>query len=637
MSSICIIFFLLSIFLKQLQNQTEAPTILLAIDNSSSINTGMDSIKIKKGLIKKIADFKKNIGEKFTVKTLLFGSKTITSELEPTFSEKATDINQMIEEVANNYTNQNIGAMVIVSDGIYNTGANPINNSEKLGYPIYTLAMGDSTEIKDVAIQKVNYNQVSYFGNQFPVEVLINSKKFSGKEVVVSIYQNGIQIFKQQVKITKSNFFSVCNFTLNSNLIGLIKYTAKVSILDGEKNISNNSQTFFIEVIDNREKIALLANTPHPDVMAIKESILNISSYELEYALASEFINPIKAYSLIILHGYSSEQMKLILDCKTNSVPVWIINPTILENLPGIKINGSNIKSSEVESYVNKSFGLFSLSEGLVNFTKELPPVKTFFGDYKPSNGSVSLINQRIGDVETENTIFNFIEIDGLKNACFLGDGLWAWKMRDFAEHNNHNLFNELICKTIQYLSVKGDKSFFRVNSPKICYENEVVEMQAEVYNKSYELVPELEVNLVLINSENKKFNYTFSKTNLAYKLNLGTLPAGEYHFQATVKNSKDVYTKQGDLIVRQIVGETMNTVANHEVLFQLANRTKGQLFYPSEWEQLQTKILANENIKTITYSQINTTELIDFYWLFFLILFLLGLEWFLRKRFMRI
>jgi len=53
-----------------------------------------------------------------------------------------------------------------------------------------------------------------------------------------------------------------------------------------------------------------------------------------------------------------------------------------------------------------------------------------------------------------------YSEINGVKNANFLGDGLWKWKMRDYVDHNNHNLFNELISKTVQYLSVKADKSF---------------------------------------------------------------------------------------------------------------------------------------------------------------------------------
>jgi hypothetical protein len=78
--------------------------------------------------------------------------------------------------------------------------------------------------------------------------------------------------------------------------------------------------------------------------------------------------------------------------------------------------------------------------------------------------------------------------------------------MRDYADHGNHNLFNELISKTVQYLSVKADKSFFRVFTKKIINENEAIDFTAEVYNQSYELVTEPDVTLILKDDKGKAY-----------------------------------------------------------------------------------------------------------------------------------
>ena len=637
LSIFLILLFLLTIFFKHIQNETENPVVLLAIDNSTSVAANTDSNFVRGEFQTNLEKFKEKLEEKYAVKTLLFGSKTISSDKKPSFSEKETDIETVISEVENNYSNQNIGALIIVSDGIYNKGANPAHQAEKLGYPIYTVAMGDTNEIRDVLIQKINHNQVAYAGNNFPVEVVINAKKFIGKEVTVSLLEGGIEKVKQPVKITSDNFLSTCNFTLTAAGIGVVRYTAKVTFLEGEKNASNNVQPFVIEVIDNKEKVLLLATNPHPDIAAIKDAMTNGTNYDVEYGLAQDFTKTVKPYSLVIFHGYSPAQAQLLNACKINMVPFWIINPAGPDNLPGIKISSSLNKFNDAEPYLGSSFGLFSMSEDFKKFSGDLPAVKTFFGNYSLGNGSNSLINQRIGSVETENPILFFTETSGLKSAVFLGDGLWKWKFRDFAEHKNHNLFTELISKTIQYLSVKSDKSFFRVSAPKIINENTEVELGAEVYDRSYTAITDPDVTLVLTNSENKKFNYTFSKTSNAYKLNIGILPPGDYKYEASVKNNNELFVKQGVFAVKEVLSEKINTVANHQLLFQLANRSNGKLYYPSELQKLQDDLLKSEKIKPITYSQVSTSSLIDLKWLFWIILALFAAEWFFRKRFLSI
>lgn len=629
-----LLLLLLNIFIKQIRSETQAPVILLAIDNSSSMMAHADSSFINTELLIQLQNLKKTISNNFEVKSILFGEGSKTSENRPDFSEKETDINNLLVDIENNYTNQNIGALVIISDGIYNKGANPIYNSEKLGYPVYSIAIGDTSEIKDVLVQKINHNQFAYLGNIFPVEINILGKQFAGKETSVSLSSNGVKKAEQKLKFNSNNFLATCNFTLSADAPGVQKYTVQINILEGEKNISNNTQSFLIDVIDSRYKILMLANYPHPDVNAIREIIGNNSSYELKYSLSSEFKENLKPYSLVILHGYSPSQAQILSECKNNNIPFWIINPSTTDNLNGIRISASFNKQNDAEPVLNGTFGLFTLSNELKKFINNFPAIKTFFGNYSMSNGTQALINQKIGVVATENPILIFNELNGLKSAVFIGDGLWRWKMRDFSEHSNHNLFGELVGKCIQYLSVKNDKSFFRINCPKIINENERLEIIAEVYNKSYELITEPEVSLILTDSEKKQYNYTFGKPNKQHKLNLGYLKAGEYSYESKVNLNGEVLIKKGIIMVREIITEKINTVANHNLLFKLSNKSGGKMYYPNQVKSLEEDILKNQFIKPVSYSSNQTTILIELKWIFYIILALLTIEWLFRKRY---
>lgn len=620
-----------NLFIKHINNRSENPIILVAIDNSTSIVSGKDSVALSNQLQQQINTLTEGLAKRFTIKKLLFGERVRLSD-SISFKDKETDMASLLSDVSNNFSGQNIGALIIASDGIVNKGANPVYATEQIKFPIYTIAVGDTTEKKDALIQKINHNQVAYLGNQFLAEVTLNAIKLNGEECIVSISKNNIKKSEQKVKISSQNFISTVNFILDADAPGVQRYTVNVSSVNGESNLTNNSQTFIVDVIDNRDKILLISNAPHPDIAAISESIESLKNYELVKDFADKFSRVVKPFSLVIFHGYTPNSKNILDECVTNHIPYLIVNPAPNAGLNEVRINSYIDKPNDSEPALNNSFGLFTVSEDLRNALNNFPAVKTYFGKYSISNGAQILLNQKMGSVVTTEPILFFNELNGLKSGVFIGDGLWRWKLRNYEENNNFNAFNELISKSIQYLSVKSDKSFFRVYTQKIINENEVIEFNAEVYNKSYELITEPDVTMVIKNENGNSFNYTFSKQGNAYRLAIGLLPPGEYAYEAKTKIDATIAVKKGILIVKPVISEKINTVADHTLLQKLSNSTNGKTYSLNNIKSLESAILSNESIKPITYSQNETTELIDLKWIFFVLLVFISVEWFLRK-----
>lgn len=618
---------LLDIFIKRLVNETERPVIIFAQDNSSSILAGKDSSELKNEYTKALASFITNVKDKYDIKSYQFDSDSKVSETFD-FKGKETDISKLFLDIENNYANKNIGAIILATDGIYNKGTNPLYSIEKFNAPIYTIALGDTIPLKDVWIQTINHNQVAYLGNSFPVEVVVNAIDLKDKSVSVSISSNGKVLKSENITINSNSFSSTLNYLLEADKPGIQKYTVSISTITEDKNIQNNTQSFIIDVIDNREKVLILANAPHPDIAALEQSISAPQTYEVEVALINEFNKPLKPYSLVIIHQANNIPQRINNELKANIQSVFYIGAN---NGSSAKTLFSN-KSNDAEGVYQKEFSLFTISDELKSYIKNFPAVTVPFKNGAIINGANILIAQKIGVVETEDPLLLFTEINGVKTAQFFGDGIWKWRMRDYADHGNHNLFNELISKTVQYLSVKADKSFFRVFTKKIINENEAIDFTAEVYNQSYELVTEPDVTLILKDNKNKTYNYTFNKKQTMYSLSAGQFPAGEYTYEAKVKFGDKLYTKTGIVIIKEIVSEKINTVANHQLLYQMSKQSGGKLFYKNQLEQLQKEILASDSIKSITYSHKQLTDLVNLKWLFFVILAFLSIEWFLRK-----
>lgn len=621
---------LLSIFVRRISTKTEQPVILLAIDNSSSMLTLPDSAAALRASVEKL---NAALSEKYEVKTLLFGNSVRTAQT-PDFSDKETDINQLLKETETNYANQTIGALVLVSDGISNKGANPIYAGDKMPFSIYTLGCGDTIEKKDIVLQKINHNDVVYSGNQFPVEVQINANQCKGQSAKINLKQSGNVLQSKAVSIEHDRFSQLVTFTLQADKPGLQRYEFEIISDAKEQELKNNRGSIVIEVIDNRQKITLVANAPHPDIAALREALTGFGNYEIDYYQVPEKPLSLKGSNLVIIHGYSNSLNDLLVKCRNENVPYFLIHPETFEGLQSLSIAASIPRNLDAEPVFKSEFNAFTVSANLQTFLQTAPAVKCPVGRYKSLAGNQALINQRIGSVESDYPIFYFNETAGLKSAVFVGDGLWKWSINDYAQHGTKNAFNELISKSVQYLSVKSDKSYFRLRAPRIISESDILELDAEVYNKSYELVTEPEVSLELNDNAGKKFNYTFSKTTSAYKLNLGRLAPAEYKYKAFVTYNGEKLVREGSFAVKEINVEQSGESANHSLLRQMSARSGGQFFKENAIEQLQNILINNENIKPITYTQSTVSPLSDITWLFFVIVFVLAIEWFLRKRY---
>ncbi len=631
-------FFLLSPFLKSINRTVEKPVIILAQDNSESIIVGKDSSFYRTEYKKNLQSMIDELNEKYEVRTYSFADKTkeIKSVDSLRFNEKQTNISMFFDDIENKYTNRNVGALILASDGLFNNGTNPIYASDKSKMPIYTIALGDTTVKKDIILAKVNNNRLAYLGNQFTLEVIVNAKQLKGKSTTLTVNKGSATLFSQTVNFNSDNFIATIPVLLSANEVGIQHYKIHLSALPEEMSNANNDRDVFIEVLDARQKIVILSEAPHPDIAALKESIELNQNYEVESYLIDNFDKPLKKYNLVIMYQLPTVKasvLKLINEINSANIPVWAFSGSsvILKNdFKGITVYQ---KANECEAYLDQNFPLFTISDELCKAVKGFPAVACPFGTYGTENGNNVLIYQRIGLVETKVPLMYFNTIGDNKMAIVEGEGIWRWRLQDFATHGNHRLFDELVSKTVQYLSAKVDKSFFKVVNKNNFMENESVEMEAEVYNASYELINDPDVNINITNSDKKSFPFSFSKTANAYRLNAGMLPVGEYKYEAKTKVGDKMYNQQGSFTISPLQMELVNTVADHQLLYNLANKHNGKMVYPNDLKQLVTDLIAREDIKSVSYSEKKLTDLINVKWVFVLLLSLLTVEWFLRKR----
>jgi hypothetical protein len=646
-------FLLLSPLLRTSSNRVEKPIVVLLQDNSQSIAVNRskdDSIRY----IQAISELEKKLSGKYEVKNYSFGSSLKEDDaMKFSFNEKVTDISSALEQIADVYTNQNLGAVILATDGIYNEGSSPAYLKEKLHVPVYTIGLGDTSVKRDLILSNVYYNRTVFLGDYFPVkaEWLADFCPNETSSLTLRELTGGPvkTIDTKQITFHGNEDQGTVDFLLKADAPGLKHYRLTLSSVPNESSPFNNEKDLFVEVQEKKEKVLIVANAPHPDIAALKQTIEETKNYKVDVSIGNDFNNDLKDYSLFILDqlpasGNAAQPLLDKIRAEKKSV-LFILgaqsNINLFNNAQSmLSVEGNNNSTTDAFPVMNTDFTLFNLPQVVRQNLNVFPPLESPFGDYKISPNAVALFNQKIGNVITKYPMIVFQQDLNGRSAVVAGEGLWRWRMWDYLQHKNQDAFNGLISAVVQYLAVRPDERQFRVHLEKelqnggnrIFSENETVVFTGELLNESNELIADPDVRMTIKDETGKEFPFIFSREGSSYILNAGFFQQGNYSWAATVQYNNKNLTVSGIFSVTPTQLELANTRADHQLLYALSEGTGGKLFYPTQLDALSKAIESKEEIKPVLYSSTRTQPLINLRWIFIPLLLLLAFEWGIRK-----
>ena len=375
-------FLLLNPMIQKWITKTDSPVIVIAQDVSASILNNKDSLYYQTDYLNELENLNQKISENFEVVFMPFGGEVLSDSTSLSFSEKRTSFSKVFDEIEARYAGDNIGAVILASDGLFNNGANPKYYNFRDSYPIYTLGLGDSSIKSDIGIANLRSNEIVYLGNDFPVEVNINAQKLIGEKAELTISRNGKILHTRTLEINTDNAFFTKQFLLTANDEGTQRYKIKVTTFENELNTINNSREVLIDVIDNRDKVLLLCSAPHPDVAAIRAVLEAKENVELNVAFISELDNVLSSYNLIIAHGFGDQNnMPIWQKVWDTKVPLWaIVNSTtswagLNRFKPSFSLSGNSNKTNAMTPGINPNFSFFRLSGATLEFLEDCPPL----------------------------------------------------------------------------------------------------------------------------------------------------------------------------------------------------------------------------------------------------------------------
>lgn len=618
--------------IKKRNTEELKPIVLLLQDNSSSIQKalGKEADKYQQKLLELQNKLAKNYR---LIQYNLDGAYPKDSPLR--YNAASTNLSKAINEATELYSQQNLSAIVLASDGWYNEGNNPLFSDLPINGSLYSIALGDTAIPQDIRIAKVYANKSTSLNSQWELRADIVATRCNGvqQNVVLSDAQGNI-VATAPISINSNKFDASVVFSVKANKIGLQQFKLSTAKIGNEQNLANNNANIFVEVLEEKKKILLLAAAAHPDVKAISEAIKGLDQYELTIKIVNEIPSNLQEYAAVILHQIPSNN-------NTNSAAnfkgknLWLIAGIQNNYYESNQIQkavsfGLGIATRSAEAQLNKNFSSFSLPNNLAAICDILPPLSISASDFKIQANAQVLFSDINGKPL-------WAMVSGEQNSAVLcGEGLWRWRLYEYKNTKQNLVVDECIRQTVHFLTANNNAKPFRTELAKYIWSNpEHIQINAFLHNANNEQINKPEANIIIKDSNGQSMNFAFERNGNAYRLDLGALAPGTYTYVASTNYEGKNLTDQGKFLVSSSTLEDQENGCNYPLMYALAAKNKGQTFTTQNMLSVYDSIAHNNAIKPLLSEQIEQADLIDWKWLFAIILLIATAEWLLRKYWM--
>lgn len=648
-------------------SSTHPPVIALLVDDSKSMtitdrrgsrDSTLHALLAQPAL--------KRLAGRADVRTYTFGTKLKPAAFPEkdtlSLGEDATDISGALQALRAESQKSPIDAAVLLTDGAYTLGENPVHDAEQLGIPLYTVGIGDSSVQKDLLVSGIAANALVYSGTRAPVDVTVKSAGFGGQRVEVILSEGSRELDRNTLTLEPGNRQYTAELSYIPEGEGMHRYTVSVSSLPGELTTANNRRSFLARIMKSKLHVLVVASSPSTDLTVLRQTL----SEEKNFSVSSFSANGQGSFyegSLTPARVDSADCIVLI-GIPAPSVPpgtLQMLAQRITEgNKPLFIIGGHTAdyrllgpladlfpftvqQSSPAEQlvYVHPADAQrdnpvlnIGQSEGIDGW-KRLPPIFKTNTAFRAKPGSTVLGFVRVQQVTLQDPLIVSRRQNRLKSLAVLGYGIWRWRLMAQGDPSTAPLYSSFLVNAVKWLTTIEDTRPVKVTTTKESYsQGEPVQFVGQVYDASARPVDDAQVRVTAKSGSTVLEADLRPIGNGRYEGSIEGAGQGDYTFTGSATlNGAALGEDKGRFSVGDLNLEFQDTRMNAELLRQLADRSGGRYLEANEINDLDAALASQASFVPNVQHQQKEIELWNWRSVLIILIVLLAAEWFLRKR----
>ena len=578
------------------------------------------------------------------------------------FEEARTDVAAALEGARAQLRDENVRGIVLVSDGQYNTGRNPLYLAERSAVPIHTIVVGDTTRRRDVLVDRVTTNELAYVGAALPVQAGVRANGYAGQTVLVVLARGGERLDAQQVRLPEGAAEVSVDLTYTPEEAGLQRLTVGVTQLDGEATHRNNTQTVAVRVLESKRRVLLLGAAPTPDVSAVRQLLERGDDTEVTARVSQApgtfyggaLPDSLAAFDAAVLVGFpgaaaAPEAVSRVAEAASEGLPLFFIlsrqtdlnalRTRLADALPAApeQVRPGFVEAQFLPTPRSARHPLFDLPpEAAAGSWEALPPLTASQSRWQPSPDAEVLATARVRGVDLDDPLLVVRRRAGQRSAVLLGAGVWRWQNVPEGLDAATPLWPALFSNALQWVSTPEDDRPVRVAPAQQTFDSsEPVVFNGQVYDESLNPVPDASVQIDVTGPSGATYALQMEAAgNGRYVARSDAFPEGTYAYTATAERGDVVLgTDRGRFGVGALTLEYRDTRADAALMRQIAQRSGGTFRTVEDAAALPAQLAAAGALTPLVVEEEEDSELWHFYGFLAAAVLLLGTEWFLRKR----
>jgi hypothetical protein len=662
--------------------------VVVALDQSQSMkSTGLKP--------EAILDFglqiRQALGKDYKIEILGFGDETTTFASTKSRSAKipnsfafngaATNPDGLRAWVDEQLGQNPVSAWVLVSDGQFNQGSDPVWLFEKDKAPIYTFVCGKSSSNQSywsMAPPVVPLRVPAE--SSFEIETIVQGllKEYAGLKV--ELLTQGLTqettnsgsgwTSMDQVKVNpgSSNFTTKVRLKAKVGKAGIYAFKVK-GVLEGNFSgsgmnpVSNQveERLVYVEAVETLRRIQILALAPHPDLGVLRQILEETRNYrvELNYGIQGlqQAVTKPQA-DLYVLHQWPSSDAEpnsnnLLEQINSQKKPIWFLggSRSNWNRWPGYTQGQSASNNPvSVSASFNKSWNAFALNSQEEQMIRRLPPLTVWESGTSTYPSSQTLLYRQIGQINSERPLWCIDYHSNPSKAYLWGEGLWRWRLATVSSpsitdnptaNNSFAIHQRLILQTISLLLGGRESDHFEAKPVKAVFnETENVVFEGSSRNAAGEFDNSASLVLKIYDAQQVLYEGAMAPSGMGYTLMAGRWASGNYRYSATLTRNGVASVHKGTFAVSNYNLESSSGLANQALMNQLTTLHGGLSHHASQGHgsgsiathEIATNfakhIRANPAIKPLSYQVTNLTEWLSWPSIWVLLGVLLGVEW---------
>lgn len=261
------------------QEQVQRRGVVMLVDRSASMGIADDAAggtrleqaadRVSLWVRKLSRDFDTHVIA-FSELPVPLGTLEEISRLQPAGS--ATSLSRALEAAAKMKAARDIEAVFLLSDGVHNSGGDPLASARKLGLPIDTIGIGSALRDRaagDIRITGLDVPDEMPVQHLARIKAYVDAVAFAGRVVRGALEEDGQQVAERELVLDDTEGPQELTFEFTPAVKGVHTYTVKVPAAAEERIPQNNARSASSLVVEARIRVLYIEGTLRAEYGAI--------------------------------------------------------------------------------------------------------------------------------------------------------------------------------------------------------------------------------------------------------------------------------------------------------------------------------------------------------------------------------